>query len=73
MERIRLSTLVALARELPAFDWRTAEFEELVEPRRGIITGFQALLDDLERMRQVDLELLPPAGAVRPAGEGDGA
>ena len=37
-----------------------------VEPKLGIITGFQDLLHDLEALRRIDLGDLPPAQSVRP-------
>lgn len=70
LDRIRTATLVAITRELPAFPWSTTQLSELVDPQLGIITGYQDLLDDLERMRRVDLGALPPAGPVRPDGGG---
>jgi hypothetical protein len=43
-----------------------AEISELVDPRLGIITGFQDLLDQLEVLRKVDLQAIPPAADIPP-------
>ena len=63
MERLKRSTLVAMDRELAAFSWREVEIDELVTPKMGVITGFQDLLDQLERLRAMDLGATPPASA----------
>ena len=67
MKRLELPTLTRLCEELAAHPWTESELGELVDPRLGIITGFQDLLDELEALRQVDLGDLPPAQA-RPGG-----
>ena len=61
MKRLQKSTLVQLCDELAAHPWRDQELGELVDPKLGIITGFQELLDELEILRQIDLGDLPPA------------
>ena len=47
-----------------SYAWDDAEISELVDPKLGIITGFQELLDQLEVLRKVDLEATPPAGDI---------
>ncbi|WP_234999592.1 hypothetical protein [Roseovarius albus] len=45
--------------------WTDDELDELVDPKLGIITGFQDLLDELETLRQIDLGTIPPAQSVQ--------
>lgn len=68
MEKLKKATLVGLTREMASFPWGDAELDELVDPKLGVITGMQDVLDQLEQLRKVDLVDLPPAGAVRPDG-----
>ena len=49
-----------------SYAWDDAEISELVDPKLGIITGFQELLDQLEVLRKIDLEATPPAGDISP-------
>ena len=65
MDRLTKSTLTQLCRQLSAHPWSDRELEELVAPKLGIITGFQDLLDDLERLREIDLEDIPLAQGVQ--------
>ena len=64
MKPVDKPTLARVADTLAAHDWDETQLDELVAPRRGVITGFQDLLDDLERLRRVDLGATPPAGPV---------
>jgi hypothetical protein len=50
--------------QLGSYAWNDAEISELVDPKLGIITGFQELLDQLEVLRKIDLEATPPAGDI---------
>lgn len=59
MSKPDTETLARMQRDFGGHPWGAAELEELVEPRRGIITGFEALLRDLEAIRQRDLPPLP--------------
>ncbi len=65
MNPLQKSTLSQLCHELAAHPWPDSDLEELVEPKLGIITGFQELLEGLEALRRSDLGSLPPAQAVR--------
>ena len=65
MKPLQKSTLSQLCDQLAAHPWREAELAELVDPKLGIITGFQELLEDLETLRRSDLGSLPPAQGVR--------
>ena len=64
MDRLTKSTLTQLCCQLSAHPWPDDELNELVAPKLGIITGFQELLDDLERLRCMDLGDLPPAQSI---------
>jgi hypothetical protein len=65
MDPLRKETLEAICRELAAHRWDAAELDELVEPRLGIITGFQDLLRELEDLRREDLGAVAPAQGLR--------
>ena len=69
MKPLQKSTLMRLCKQLAAHPWHETELEELVDPKLGIITGFQVLLDDLEKLRRTDLGSLPPAQGVQAAGD----
>jgi hypothetical protein len=63
MDKLRKATLIAMGGQLAAHRWSEDEIDELVAPRMGVITGFQELLDQIERLRAVDLGSTPPATA----------
>ncbi len=65
MKKLRIETLSGIRDQLASFAWDDAELDELVDPKLGIITGFQDLLDQLEILRQVDLGETPPAAEIR--------
>ena len=64
MHKIQRQTLLGIRDQLGSYAWDDAEIDELVDPKLGIITGFQELLDQLEQLRKVDLEATPPAGDI---------
>ena len=64
MKPLQKSTLSRLCEELAAHPWLESELEELVDPKLGIITGFQDLLRELEELRRTDLGDVPPAQGV---------
>ncbi len=64
MKRLQQQTLLGIRDQLGSYAWDDAEISELVNPQLGIITGFQVLLDQLERLRKVDLGSIPPAGDI---------
>jgi len=47
MPAIRRETLTNLQADFGGYEWDAAEIGELTDPRRGIITGFADLLQDL--------------------------
>lgn len=64
MHKIERQTLLGIRDQLASYGWSDTEIDELVDPKLGIITGFQALLEQLEALRLVDLEATPPAGDI---------
>lgn len=64
MQKLDRQTLLGIRDQLGCYPFDDSEIDELVDPRLGIITGFQELLDQLEQLRQVDLEATPPAGDI---------
>ena len=67
MKKLQKATLIGMRDQLGGYAWSDAEISELVDPRLGIITGFQDLLDQLEALRGVDLGDIPPAGDIADA------
>ena len=66
MDKIQKQTLIGMRDQLGGYAWQDAEISELVDPRLGIITGFQDLLDQLEVLRRFDLQAIPPATDIAP-------
>ncbi|MDH3692732.1 MAG: hypothetical protein OEU36_25170 [Gammaproteobacteria bacterium] len=64
MRPVSKTTLRGVVDELACFRWKEQELDELVAPKFGIITGFQALLDELEELRAIDLGETGLAGPV---------
>ena len=64
MQRLRKETLIGIRDQFGGYAWEDAEISELVDPKLGIITGFQELLDQLEQLRKTDLESIPPASDI---------
>jgi hypothetical protein len=67
MQKLDKRTLLGIRDQFGSYAWDDAEIEELVDPRLGIITGFQDLLEQLEYLRRIDLESTPPAGDISAA------
>jgi hypothetical protein len=65
MNKLTRETLLNLKDQLGAHPMCETDIDELVDPRLGIITGFQDLLDQLETLRQIDLGDTPPAQGVQ--------
>ena len=70
--RSDLETLKGLRDSLAAHGFSDAELSELVDPKFGIITGFDDLLEDLESLRRLDLGDTPPATGQTPAKQNRG-
>jgi len=64
MKKLQKDTLLGMRDQLASYAWKDEEISELVDPKLGIITGFQDLLDQLEELRQVDLGNTPPASNI---------
>ena len=64
MKKLQKQTLVGIRDQLASYDWKDDELSELVDPKLGIITGFQDLLDQLDILRRIDLGATPPASNI---------
>jgi len=71
MKKLTRETLMGLTEQMAAHAWHDGEIDELVAPRLGIITGFQALLEQLDALRRTDLGTTPPAQGVRRRDHGE--
>ena len=71
MKKLQKDTLLGMRDQLASYAWKDEEISELVDPKLGIITGFQDLLDQLDELRQVDLGNTPPASHISPPPESD--
>jgi len=65
VEKLGRDTLLNLRDQLGAHPMRDDDIGELVDPKLGIITGFQELLDHLEVLRRLDLGDTAPAQGVQ--------
>ena len=64
MQKLDRQTLLGMRDQLGGYAWDDSEIDELVDPKLGIITGFQELLEQLEQLRKLDLGATPPAGDI---------
>jgi len=64
MQKLDRQTLLGIRDQLGGYAWDDVEIGELVDPKLGIITGFQELLQQLEQLRKIDLGATPPAGDI---------
>jgi hypothetical protein len=64
MQKLDKNTLLGIRDQFGSYAWDDTEIDELVDPKLGIITGFQELLEQLEYLRSIDLESTPPAGDI---------
>jgi hypothetical protein len=64
MKKLQKQTLIGIRDQLASYNWKDEELSELIDPKLGIITGFQNLLDQLDTLRQVDLGAIPPASDI---------
>ncbi|WP_434052383.1 MAG: hypothetical protein RDA78_24505 [Roseibium sp.] len=65
MKPLQKQTLQGVCDQMACHDWSEAELNELINPKMGIITGFQNLLEELEILRKTDLGTTPPALGVQ--------
>lgn len=66
MRKLEMQTLTGIRDQLASYAWSDDELSELVDPKLGIITGFQDLLEQLEILRHIDLGTTPPASGIIP-------
>ncbi|VEN75231.1 Amidase signature enzyme [Candidatus Desulfarcum epimagneticum] len=59
-------TLRRILSEFPTLPWSDHEIDELVSPQMGVITGFEDILDAVEKLSETDLGETGPAGGWRP-------
>jgi len=71
MKKLQKDTLLGMRDQLASYAWKDEEISELVDPKLGIITGFQDLLDQLDELRLIDLGNTPPASHILPPVESD--
>jgi hypothetical protein len=64
MQKLDRRTLLGIRDQLGGYAWDDGEIDELVDPKLGIITGLQDLLEQLEQLRRLDLGDTPPAGDI---------
>lgn len=65
MKDLTKSTITGICTEMTSHPWSEAEISELIDPKLGVITGFQNLLTELDALGSIDLGTLPPAGTVQ--------
>jgi len=71
MKKLQKDTLLGMRDQLASYAWKDEEISELVDPKLGIITGFQDLLDQLDHLRLIDLGSTPPASHIAPPPESE--
>lgn len=71
MQKLTKATLIGICTQMASHSWSEEEIDELVDPKLGMITGLQDLLNELEQLRRVDLGTAPPAMSVQ-VGKKDG-
>ncbi|KUM24030.1 hypothetical protein AU467_31795 [Mesorhizobium loti] len=71
MQKLQKDTLTGICSQMASHSWSEGEINELVDPKLGIITGFQDLLNELEQLRKIDLGTIPPAMSVQGADRND--
>ena len=71
MQKLTKATLIGICNQMASHSWSEGEIDELVDPKLGMITGLQDLLNELEQLRKVDLGTTPPAMSVQ-VGKKDG-
>lgn len=55
MEAIKAQTMWAMLDQMPSHECLGEEIEELVAPRYGVISGFQEILDAIDKLQDIDL------------------
>jgi hypothetical protein len=65
MQKLTKATLTGICTQMASHSWSEEEINELVDPKLGMITGLQDLLNELEQLRRIDLGTTPPAMSVQ--------
>lgn len=58
------TTLQKIRSEFPIYNWSDQELDELVSPKYGVITGFQEIIEDIQKLIGTDLKAIEPAGKL---------
>ena len=61
-----LESLQAIRQAFASHDFSDTDLSELVTPKLGLITGFEDLMKELEKLRAVDLGATAPALGLTP-------
>ena len=61
-----LESLQAIRQAFASYDFSDTDLSELVTPKLGLITGFEDLMKELEKLRAVDLGATAPALGMPP-------
>jgi len=61
-----LESLQAIRQAFASHDFSDADLSELVTPKLGLITGFEDLMKEIEKLRAVDLGSTAPALGMTP-------
>lgn len=70
MKPVTKPTLMRINEEFPSVSWSEEELEELVNPRQGVITGYQQMLDEIQVLERIDLQDIGFAEKPRKPGHG---
>lgn len=55
MKPLRKETLLNIIDEFPTFSYDQGILDELIDPKMGVITAFDELLDEIETLMELDL------------------
>ena len=61
-----LESLQTIRQAFASHDFSDTDLSELVTPKLGLITGFEDLMKELEKLRAVDLGATAPALGMTP-------
>ena len=61
-----LESLQTIRQAFASHDFSDADLSELVTPKLGLITGFEDLMKEIEKLRAVDLGATAPALGMTP-------
>jgi hypothetical protein len=58
------ATLENILAEFPTHEWADSDLNELVSPKHGVISGFQQINLDTQKLVELDLKDIEPAGML---------